>query len=73
MTRDLQIHTLIVYVPYPLLVFGREVFGEVIGKVFGSLLPVQAVLIFFMRQRIQWNRISKVFDRFRCMLAVRMP
>ena len=34
-----------VYVPYPLVVFGREVFGEVIGKVFGSLLPVQAELI----------------------------
>ena len=35
-----------VYVPYLLVVFGREVLGEVIGKVFGSPLPVQAELIF---------------------------
>ena len=27
------------------MVFGRELLGEVIGKVFGSLLPVQAELI----------------------------
>ena len=27
--------------------FGREMLGEVIGKVFGSLLPLQAELIFF--------------------------
>ena len=43
--RRLQIHTLKVYVTYPSVVFGREVFGEVIGKVFSSLLPVQAELI----------------------------
>ena len=36
-----------VYVPYPSVVFGREVLGEVISKVFGSLLPVQAELILF--------------------------
>ena len=35
-----------VYVPYPLVVFGREVLGEVIVKVFGSLLPLQAEFIF---------------------------
>ena len=34
-----------VYVPYLSVVFGREVLGEVIGKVFISLLPVQAELI----------------------------
>ena len=38
-------HTLKVDIPYPLVVFGREVLGEVIGKVFISLLPVQAELI----------------------------
>ena len=27
------------------MVFGREVFGEVIGKVFSSLLPVETELI----------------------------
>ena len=37
---DFRIHMLKVYVPYPSVVFGREVLGEVIGKVFGSLLPV---------------------------------
>ena len=42
---DLIILTLKVYVPYPSVVFGREVLGEVIGKVFGSLMPVQAELI----------------------------
>ena len=36
-----------VYVPYPLVVFGREVLGELIGKVLGSLLPVQSELILF--------------------------
>ena len=43
----LRISTLKVYVPYPSVVFGREVLGEVISKVFGSLLPVQAELILF--------------------------
>ena len=42
---DLRVCTLKVYVPYPSVVFGREVLGEVIGKVFGSLLPVQAELV----------------------------
>ena len=45
LTGDLRIHTLKVYVPYPPVVFGREVLGEVIGKVFGYLLPVQAEFI----------------------------
>ena len=43
----MRIHTLKVYVPYPYVVFGREVLGEVISKVFGSLLSVQAELILF--------------------------
>ena len=45
LTGYLQICTLKVYVPYPSVVFGREVLGEVIGKVFGSLLLVQVELI----------------------------
>ena len=46
LTGDLRIRMLKVYVPYPLVVFREEVIGEVIGKVFGSLLPVPAELIF---------------------------
>ena len=42
---DLQIFTLKVHVPYPSVVFGREVLGEVIGKIFSSLLPVQVELV----------------------------
>ena len=34
-----------VYVPYLSVAFGREVLGEVIGKVFGYLLPVQVGLV----------------------------
>ena len=34
-----------VYIPYPSVAFGREVLGELIGKVLVSLLPVQAELI----------------------------
>ena len=45
LTGDLRIHTLKVYVPYLSVVFEREVLGEIIGKVFGSLLPVQAELV----------------------------
>ena len=45
MRGDLRIRTFKVYVPYPLVVFWREVLGEVIGKVFSSLLQVQAELI----------------------------
>ena len=44
---DLEIYTLKVYIPYLSVVFGREVLGEVIGKVFGSLLPVRSELILF--------------------------
>ena len=47
MTGELRIRTLKVYIPYPSVVFGREVLGEVISKVFGSLLPVQVELILF--------------------------
>ena len=47
MAGDLRIRTLKVYVPYPYVVFGREVLGELISKVFGSLLSVQAELILF--------------------------
>ena len=42
---DLRICTLKVNVPHPSVVFGREVLGEVIGKVFSSLLPVEAELV----------------------------
>ena len=42
---DLQIRTLKVYVPYLSVVFGREVLGELIVKVFSSILLVQAELI----------------------------
>ena len=37
--------TLKVKVPHPYRVLGREVLGEVIGKVFSSLLTVEAELI----------------------------
>ena len=47
LTGDLRIRTLKVYVPYLSVVFGREVLGEVISKVFGSLLSVQAEFILF--------------------------
>ena len=45
LTGYLQICTLKVYIPYPLVVLGREVIGEVTGKAFGSLLTVQVELI----------------------------
>ena len=41
----LRTRALKVYVPDMLVVLGREVLGEVIGKFFGSLLPVQAELV----------------------------
>ena len=41
----LWIHTVKVYVPYPSVVFGREVLVELIGKVLITLLPIQAELI----------------------------
>ena len=44
---DLRIRMLKVNVPHPSVVFGREVLGEVIGKVFSSFLPVQAELVLF--------------------------
>ena len=45
LTGDLRTRTLKVYLPYPSVVFGREVLVELIGKVFGSLLPVHTELI----------------------------
>ena len=45
LTRYLQIHTLKVYVHYPSVMFGMEVFDELIRKVFSSRLIVQAELI----------------------------
>ena len=45
MTGDFRIRSLEVHVPYPSMVFRREVIGEVTSKVFGSLLPIQAELI----------------------------
>ena len=44
---DLRIRTLKVNVPRPEVVFGREVLGEVIVKVFSSFLSVQAELVTF--------------------------
>ena len=41
----MRIHTFKVFVTYPSIVFGREVCGKVIGKVFSSILPVRAELI----------------------------
>ena len=43
--RYFRIRTLKVNVPHPSVVFGRGVIGEVIGKFFSSLLPVEAELI----------------------------
>ena len=40
----LRIRTLKVNVPHPSVVFGKEVLGEVIGKVFSSFLQVQVEL-----------------------------
>ena len=37
------------------MMFGREVFGEVIGKVFSSLLPEEAKLFLLDEKRIQLN------------------
>ena len=45
LTGDLRICTLRVHVTYQSVVFGREVIGQVISKVFGSVMPVQAELI----------------------------
>ena len=44
LTGDFRIFTLKVNVSHPSVVFGREVIGEVIGKVFSSLSPVEAEL-----------------------------
>ena len=38
-----------VHVPYPSVLLGREVLGELIGKLFSSLLPVQAELVLLDR------------------------
>ena len=45
LTGDFRICTLKVNVSHPSVVFGREVLGELIGKVFSSLLPVEAELV----------------------------
>ena len=42
---DFRIHTLKVHVPYPSVVFRREVLGKVIGNIFSSLFPVQSELV----------------------------
>ena len=42
---DFRIRMLKVNVPHPFVVFGRELLGELIGKVFSSLLPVEAELV----------------------------
>ena len=46
LTGYLRICTLKVYLPYTSVVFSMEVLDEFISKVFGSLLSVQAELIF---------------------------
>ena len=45
LTGDFRICTLKVNVSHPSVVFGREVIGGLIGKVFSSLLPVEAALV----------------------------
>ena len=45
LTGDFQICTLKVNVSHPFVVFKREVLGEVIGKVFSYLLPLEAELV----------------------------
>ena len=44
--RDFWSCTLKVNIPHASMMFSREVFGEVIGKIFSSLLPVEAELFF---------------------------
>ena len=45
LTGDFRIRTLKVNLLHLSVVFGREVLGEVIGKFFSSLLPVEAELV----------------------------
>ena len=54
------------------VMFGREVFGEVIGKVFSSLLPEEAKLFLLDEKRIQLKRMSNALERFRRMFRVSM-
>ena len=46
MKGDFRVLTLKVNVSHPSVVFGKEVLGEVTGKVFSYLMPVEAELIF---------------------------
>ena len=45
LTGDFRIRTLKLNVSHLSVVFGREVPGEVIGKFFSSLLPVESALV----------------------------
>ena len=45
LTEEFRFFTLKVNLSHPFVVFGREVLGKVIGKVFSSLLPVKAELV----------------------------
>ena len=47
LTKDFRIFTLKINVYHASVVFGREVLGEVIGKFFSSLMPVEAELVLF--------------------------
>ena len=47
LARYFQSHTLKVNISHASVVFEREVLGEVIGKIFSSLLPVEAELFLF--------------------------
>ena len=66
------IHTLKVNIFHASVVFGREVFGEAIGKIFSYLLPVEADFFCLVKHHIQLKRTSKNLERFRSMSPVRM-
>ena len=70
---DLRIRMLKVYVPYPSVVFRREVLGEVIGKFFSSLLPVQAKLVILDASTHPVETHVKGFVVLPRMFSVRMP
>ena len=58
---------------YASVVFGRGLFGELIGKVFSSLLPVEAELFLIDATPHPVEAHVKCFGEFRRMLPVRMP
>ena len=55
------------------MVFEREVLGEVTGKVFSSLLPVEAELVLFYAVAHPVEAHVKIFGALTAHVAVRMP